>query len=97
MDKQRINVTIARRNYQLDIAPEMEESIRAAVDSLNARIEDTTTRFVNVDIRDILSMVLLEEEVRLIDAQRRNAGELKEMSDEIAALDRKLGTYLLSR
>ena len=97
MDKQRINVTIARRNYSLDIAPEMEESVRAAVDSLNARIEDAGTHFVNVDIRDILSMVLLEEEVRLIDAQRRNAGELKEMSDEIAALDRKLGTYLLSR
>ena len=48
-------------------------------------------------MRDILSMVLLEEEVRLIDAQRRNAGELKEVSDEIAALDRKLGAYLHSR
>ena len=75
----------------------MEESIRAAVDTLNARIEDAGTQFVNVEMRDILSMVLLEEEVRLIDAQRRNAGELKEVSDEIAALDRKLGTYLHSR
>lgn len=97
MNKQRINVTIARRNYSLDIEPEMEESIRAAVDSLNARIEDAGTQFVNVEMRDILSMVLLEEEVRLIDAQRRNAGELKEVSEEIAALDRKLGTYLHSR
>ncbi len=75
----------------------MEESIRAAVDSLNARIEDAGTQFVNVEMRDILSIVLLEEEVRLIDAQRRNAGELKEVNDEIAALDRKLGTYLHSR
>jgi cell division protein ZapA (FtsZ GTPase activity inhibitor) len=97
MDKQRINVTIARRNYQLDIAPELEESIRAAVDSLNARIEDASTHFVNVDVRDILSIVLLEEEVRLIDAQRRNSGELKEMNDEIAALEKQLGAYLHSR
>ena len=97
MDKQRINVTIARRNYELDIAPESEESIRAAVDSLNARIEDAAAHFVNVDMRDILSIVLLEEEVRLIDALRRNDGELRDVNDEIAALDRKLGTYLHSR
>lgn len=97
MDKQRIKVSIAERSYPLDIDPEQEESIRAAVDALNAQIEATRSRYTNVDMRDILSMVLLQEESRLIGLERRSAGELGELEKEIAALDRQLGEYLYGR
>lgn len=97
MDKQRVKLSIAERSYQLEIEPEMEESIRAAVDSINARILEARNRYTNVDMRDILSIVLLEEESRLIGLERRNAGELGELEKEIGALDRQLGEYLYGR
>ncbi len=97
MDKQRVKLSIAERSYQLEIEPEMEESIRAAVDNINARILEARNRYTNVDMRDILSIVLLEEESRLIGLERRNTGELGELEKEIGALDRQLGEYLYGR
>ena len=97
MDKQRIKVSIAEHPYDLEIEPELEEAVRYSVDSVNERINNARGRYPNVDIRDILSIVLLEEEARLVRLEHRDAGELGELEKEIETLDRQLGEYLHGR
>ena len=97
MDRQRISFSIAEHPYQLEIEPELEEAIRRAVDSVNERINHARGRYPSVDIREILSMVLLEEEARLVRLEHRDAGTLSELGKEIETLDRQLGEYLYGR
>ena len=97
MEKQRILVSIAEEEYPLLIEPGLEETVRLAADKLNRRIKDAANEYSNASMRDILSMVLLEEETELVRLRRGDTGEVREINEEIEALNGKIETYLNGR
>ena len=95
--KQNIKIKIAGDEYQLAVDPDLEEGIRAAADRINENVNYLMDRYGNVSLKQVLGIVLLREEVKLIELQRRNAGEAGAMERELEALNAELDEYLLSR
>ena len=95
--KQNIKIKIAGDEYQLTVEPDLEEGIRAAADRINENVDYLLDHYANVSPKQVLGIVLLREEVKLIELQRKNAGEAGEMDRELDALNAELDEYLLSR
>ncbi len=95
--KQNIKIKIAGDEYQLAVDPDLEEGIRAAADRINENVDYLLDHYGNVSPKQVLGIVLLREEVKLIELQRKNAGEAGEMDRELEALNAELDEYLLSR
>ena len=95
--KQNIKIKIAGDEYQLTVEPDLEEGIRAAADRINENVDCLLDHYGNVSPKQVLGIVLLREEVKLIELQRKNAGEAGEMDRELDALNAELDEYLLSR
>lgn len=95
--KQNISVIIAGREYSMNVDSEKEEAIRSSVKKLNMEIEELQYNYNGIEMRDILSIVLLSEEKRLVDLENRNNVEINDDIRKLEELDKSLGEYLLSR
>lgn len=94
MEKQNITLKIANETFPLSITPSLEEPLRAAVDEINGQIREIQDANPDVPLSKILSIALLNEEMRLVEALNRNEGEYGKLLEEIRTLDRSLGDYL---
>ena len=70
--KQNIKIKIAGDEYQLAVDPDLEEGIRAAADRINENVDYLLDHYGNVSPKQVLGIVLLREEVKLIELQKRN-------------------------
>jgi len=94
---QNITIQIANENYPLAVEPQLEEAIRTAAEKINELYSYQMDHFGNVSDKQVLSMLLLQEESKLIEAQMKDAGSTREILSEIDALNAELDEYLLSR
>ncbi|HPH53737.1 MAG: cell division protein ZapA [Bacteroidales bacterium] len=95
--KQRINIRIAGKEFELDVEATSEEKIREAVKRINQRIFEKSTLFPMVARDEILSMILLEEEVRLVEFETLRDKEKEKLLQQLHNLDERLGEYLIGR
>lgn len=94
MEKQKINLRIANDSFPLAITPSLEGSLRAAVDEINGQIREIQDANPDVPLSKILSIALLNEEMRLVEALNRNEGEYGKLLEDVNNLDKSLGDYL---
>jgi len=94
MEKQKINLRIANDSFPLAITPSLEGSLRAAVDEINGQIREIQDANPDVPLSKILSIALLNEEMRLVEALNRNEGEYGKLLEDVKNLDKSLGDYL---
>ena len=95
-EKQNITVNVMGESYPFAIEPEYEQLFREAVSSLNADVNECATLY-GVSQTKALTVVLLNLQYRLLQAERRNSGEYAEVLTDLTALDAKLKEYLHSR
>ena len=88
---------MADEEYPLAVEPELEEGIRAAADRINEQYAYLIDHYGNVSAKQVLSMLLLMEETKLVGLQKENAGEVSDIIREIESLNAELDEYLLSR
>lgn len=81
----------------MNVDSEKEEAIRSSVKKLNMEIEELQYNYNGIEMRDILSIVLLSEEKRLVDLENRSNVEINDDIRKLEELDKSLGDYLLSR
>lgn len=94
MEKQNITIKIAGESYPQSVPPALEFKLRAAVDAINTDIRTTQEDYPDVPLYRILSIVLLNEELKLVEALERNEGEYGKLLSEVKDLDAGLGAYL---
>lgn len=92
--KQRITLKIAGKETQHLIDAEREEVIRAAADRINREIDSLRFDFRDQDLSEVLSMILLSEETRLLELETRNNRETDRVLRRLEELDASLGEYL---
>lgn len=97
MEEQRITIKIAGKEYSLSIDSSKEESIRKAADRLNMEIEALQYDYHGPDLKDILSIVLLSEEQKLVEMETKSNSEINNTIHSLEEIDRMLGEYLSSR
>ena len=68
-----------------------------AAERIGEMVAEVTDRYENVDMCDVLSVILLGEEKKLIDLQRRYNGDSEGVFQQLKDLDIQLEEYLLSR
>ena len=95
--KQRITIRIAGKEFELDVEAASEEKIREAVKRINRRIFEKSNLFPMVARDEILSMILLEEEVRLVEFETLRDKEKENLLQQLHTLDERLGEYLIGR
>ena len=95
--KQRITIRIAGKEFELDVEAASEEKIREAVKRINRRIFEKSNLFPMVARVEILSMILLEEEVRLVEFETLRDREKENLLQQLHTLDERLGEYLIGR
>jgi cell division protein ZapA (FtsZ GTPase activity inhibitor) len=95
--KQRITIRIAGKEFELDVEAASEEKIREAVKRINRRIFEKSNLFPMVARDEILSMILLEEEVRLVEFETLRDREKEKLLQQLHTLDERLGEYLIGR
>ena len=95
--KQRITIRIAGKEFELDVEAASEEKIREAVKRINRRIFEKSNLFPMVARDEILSMILLEEEVRLVEFETLRDKEKEKLLQQLHNLDERLGEYLIGR
>lgn len=94
--KQNISLKIADRIYSdIEIESEEEEKVRLAVERINKSVRDLVNRYKKVDMQDALSMVLLDEEKKLIALQ--NKEEVNRILQRLQSLEKRLEEYMVSR
>ena len=76
------------------VEPEREEVIRAAADRINKEIDSLRFDFRDQDLSEMLSMILLSEETRLLELEARNMNETNSVLRRLEDLDAGLGEYL---
>lgn len=94
MARQRITLRIGGRELELYVEAEREEGLRAAADRINKELEALRFDFRNQDLSDLLSIILLSEETRLMELEARNVNETNSQLRELEMLDADLGQYL---
>ena len=92
--KQRITLKIAGQETVHMVEPEREEVIRAAADRINKEIDSLRFDFRDQDLSEMLSMILLSEETRLLELEARNMNETNSVLRRLEDLDAGLGEYL---
>ncbi len=73
---------------------EREELIRAAADRINREIDSLRFDFRDQDLSDVLSMILLSEETKLLEMESRSNKETDTLLRRLEELDASLGEYL---
>ncbi len=97
MEQQNISIKIAGKEFPLTIDRDDEEVVRMAAERIGEMVSEVTDRYENVDLCDVLSVILLGEEKKLIDLQRRYNGDSEGVFQQLKDLDTHLEEYLLSR
>lgn len=92
--KQRITLKIAGKETQHLIDAGREEVIRAAADRINREIDALRFDFRDQDLSDVLRMLLLSEETKLLELEARNSRETRSALRRLEELDTSLGEYL---
>ena len=92
--KQRITLRIAGKETQHLVDAEREEVIRAAADRINREIDSLRFDFRDQDLSDVLSMILLSEETKLLEMESRSNKETDTLLRRLEELDASLGEYL---
>ena len=92
--KQRITLKIAGKETQHLVDAEREELIRAAADRINKEIDAMRFDFRDQNLSDVLSMILLSEETRLLELEARSSRETQNALRRLEELDESLGEYL---
>ena len=92
--KQRITLKIAGKETQLLVDAEREEVIRAAADRINREIDALRFDFRDQNLSEVLSMILLSEETKLLELEARSNQETDTMLRRLEELDASLGEYL---
>ena len=73
---------------------EREELIRAAADRINREIDSLRFDFRDQNLSDVLSMILLSEETKLLEMEARSNKETDTVLRRLEELDASLGEYL---
>lgn len=95
---QDITVKIVGKEFGLEVNSESEEeSIRSAAARINDSLEQMKFDFKAVEESDLIRIYLLSEVRKLMELEASGNVEVSSMMQQIAALDRVLGEYLLSR
>ena len=92
--KQRITLKIAGKETQHLVDAEREELIRAAADRINREIDSLRFDFRDQNLSDVLSMILLSEETKLLEMESRSNKETDTLLRRLEELDASLGEYL---
>ena len=92
--KQRITLKIAGKETEHWIDAGREEVIRAAADRINREIDALRFDFRDQDLSEVLSMILLSEETRLLEMEARSKQETHSTLARLEELDASLGEYL---
>ncbi len=92
--KQRISVKIAGKEAVLNVEAEREEVIRRAVDHINKEIASLRFDFRDQELADVLALVLLSEETRLMEMEARLKSENDTLLSRLEELDSDLEEYL---
>ena len=92
--KQRITLKIAGKETQHLVDAEREEVIRAAADRINREIDALRFDFRDQNLSEVLSMILLSEETKLLELETRSNQETDTMLRRLEELDASLGEYL---
>ena len=92
--KQRITLKIAGKETQHLVDAGREEMIRAAADRINKEIDALRFDFRDQDLSDVLSMLLLSEETKLLELEARSSRENQRALRQLEELDASLGEYL---
>ncbi len=92
--KQRITLKIAGKETEHVVDAAREEVIRAAADRINKEIDSLRFDFRDQDLSDVLSMLLLSEETKLLELEARTNRETDNMLRRLEELDTSLGEYL---
>lgn len=92
--KQRITLKIAGKETQHLVDAEREEVIRAAADRINREIDALRFDFRDQNLSEVLSMILLSEETKLLELEARSNQETDTMLRRLEELDESLGEYL---
>ena len=92
--KQRITLRIAGKETQHLIDAEREEVIRAAADRINREIDSLRFDFRDQNLSDVLSMILLSEETRLMELEANSMHENNSVLRRLEELDGNLEEYL---
>ena len=92
--KQRITLKIAGKETQHLVDAEREELIRRAADRINKEIDAMRFDFRDQNLSDVLSMILLSEETRLLELEARSSRETQNALRRLEELDESLGEYL---
>lgn len=95
--KQNITIKIWDREFSLAVDAEMEENIRLAARRVNDKISSNINHYENVSVMEIMCMLLLEEETRLVEMELDDKGRTHDILHKLEQLDVKLGEYLFSR
>ena len=92
--KQRITLKIAGKETQHLVDAGREELIRAAADRINKEIDALRFDFRDQNLSDVLSMLLLSEETKLLELEARSSRETQNALRRLEELDASLGEYL---
>ena len=79
---------------ELMVGQDREEVIRAAADRINKEIDALRFDFRDQDLSDVLSMILLSEETRLLELEARSMQENNSVLHRLEELDANLEEYL---
>ena len=92
--KQKITLKIAGKETQHLVDAEREELNRAAADRINKEIDALRFDFRDQNLSDVLSMLLLSEETKLLELEARSIRETQSALRRLEELDASLGEYL---
>lgn len=81
-----IKVNIADRYYPLKVTSEQEPAVREAARIINEKLKLVQQQFDVKDKQDVLGMTLLEFATRLVELERDQAGQAKELGSELLGL-----------
>ena len=85
---------IAGKETQHLVDAEREELVRAAADRINKEIDSLRFDFRDQGLSEVLSMILLSEETRLLELEARNSQDTNSVLRRLEELDASLGEYL---
>lgn len=92
--KQRITLKIAGKETQHLVDAEREELIRRAADKINKEIDSIRFDFRDQGLSEVLCMILLSEETKLLELEARTKNESNSVLRRLEELDASLGEYL---
>lgn len=92
--KQNITVKLAGKEYPLCIDSEREEIIRSAAAKLNLEIDALKFDYGDRSMAEILSVLLLSVQSRLMELEAEKAGKVRGTMSELEDLTTDLDKYL---